>query len=321
MGRNRKLCWICTLALFGCLGLSFTALGEDRPVRVQKINKLLYMYNFYYLPFSVEFREGRTINDILPFFPGKFAEAGRLLTADELQQLDKEWNLIKDPWKKKSLLLSTQVPVNQSVRISQHMASHRVALSRTAFDTLSITDRIQLADVLKSKSPEVQAAFKQLRFLKSFLSPLEEEKFNFFMVSASWCESCREYRVLLESYFKAFPNPELNLHSLVIDDPREEIFESRILKELFPNPAKYSHDSIPRFLAIESLGGKTVVYEEGEALLELYERYFKQHRGYMDSKSSLFRGNRGPASTQPTLSPLTQGARNPLEPSLSSIAK
>jgi thiol-disulfide isomerase/thioredoxin len=287
------------------------ARAEDRgPLRTTKINKLLYMYLFYYLPFSVEFREGRTANDILPFFPSKIADASRLLSADELQSLDSEWNTLKEPWKKKSLLLATAVPSASTVRITQHLASHRIPLSRSAFDTLSLSDRIQLNEVLRSKAPEVQSAFKQLRFLKSFLQPSDEDKLNFFMVSASWCESCREYRVLMESYFKTFPNQDLVLHSLVIDDPKEEIFDSKLLKELFPNPAKYSHDSIPRFLALENLNGKTTVYEEGEALLELYERYFKQHRGYVDNQTSLFRG-RGPASV--TSSP---GAT--LGPSLSS---
>jgi hypothetical protein len=146
--------------------------------------------------------------------------------------------------------------------------------------------------------------------LKSFLQPLEEEKFNLFIVSASWCESCREYRVLLESYLKAFPHPDLNLHSLVIDDPKEEIFDSRLLKELFPNPAKYSHDSIPRFLSIETVAGKTTVLEEGEALAEFYARYLKPHRGYLDGQSTLFRGLRTPAS-----------ATNVLQPSLSATGR
>ncbi len=66
---------------------------------------------------------------------------------------------------------------------------------------------------------------------------------------------------------------------------------------------------MPRFLALETLNGKTTVYEEGEALLELYERYFKQHRGYLDSRTSLFRG-RTPASKP-----------NPLQPALSSSGR
>jgi len=32
-----------------------------------KPNKLLHMYEIFYLPFSIEFREGRTPNDIFPF--------------------------------------------------------------------------------------------------------------------------------------------------------------------------------------------------------------------------------------------------------------
>lgn len=284
-----------------------TTFASNAESRSGKVNKLLYMYNFYYLPYSVEFREGRTINDILPFMPGKFGDPGRLLTAEELQTLDREWSIQRESLKTKSILNSTPVSPGSNVRISNRIVSHRIPLTRGAFDTLPITDRIQLNDVLKGKTPEVQAAFKQLRFLKSFLTPLEEEKFNFFLISASWCESCREYRILFETYFKMFPNADVGFHSVVIDDPNEQIFESRILKELFPNPERYSHDSIPRFLAVETVGGKSTVFEEGEALLEIYERFFKKNRGYLDGKSSVFRGFRSTAGK--------------LDPSVSSLAK
>jgi hypothetical protein len=222
--------------------------------------------------------------------------------------LDLEWNKIKEAWKKKSLLLLTPVATGESVRISQRLISHHIPLTRTAFDTLSINDRIQLGQALQTKAPEVQAAFKQLRFLKSFLRPGDEEKFNFFIISASWCDSCREYRNLFESYFKAFPAPLVNLHSVVIEDPKEEIFDARILKELFPNPKKYSHNSIPRFLALESVRGKTTIWEEGEALQELYERFYKLHHGFLNPRVTLFRNSRGLASggIDPSLTAVTK---------------
>jgi thiol-disulfide isomerase/thioredoxin len=268
------------------------------------VNKLLYMYDFYYLPFSITWREGRTVNDIIPLITDKPGEPSRLLKAEELQSLDKDWNAIKERWKKRSLLLSTQVDLNQSVHISQRLVSHHIPLSRGPFDTISITDRIQLNDALKTKSPEVQATFKQLRFLKSFLQPLEEEKFNFFIISASWCDSCKEYRILLETYMKTFPSSGLVLHSVVIEDPKEEIFDAKILKELFPHPNKYTHDSIPRFLAIETVQGKTALWEEGEALKELYERFYKEHRGFLDSKTQLFKSNGARLLASPQLSSL-----------------
>jgi hypothetical protein len=274
------------------------------------VNKLLQMYNFYYLPFSIQWRQGKTPNDIIPLMAEKPNEPPRLLKAEELETLDKEWNALKDGWKKRSLLLSTAVPLNQSVRISQRLVSHRVPLNRGPFDTISITDRIQLNEALKEKSAEVQAAFRQLRFLKSFVQPVEEDRFNFFIVSASWCDSCKEYRVLLETYLKSFPNPGMVLHSLVIDDPKEEIFDSKILKDLFPHPEKYTHDSVPRFLAIETVNGKTTVWEEGEALEALYDRFFKPFRGFLDNRMTLFRkdGARpvSPSALDPQLSAVTK---------------
>ena len=248
------------------------------------------MYQFFYLPFSVDFREGRTSNDILPYIKVSESEPPRLLKPQELQTLDKEWAILREPWKKKSLLLSTQVPPGTSNTITQKLVSHHITLSRGAFDTLSSPERIQLAEMIKRKPPEVQAAFKQLRFLKSFLTPVQEERFNFFIFSPSWCESSREYRVLFEAYIKNFPNLGFNLHSVVIEDPKEEIFDSKLIKELFPNTKKYSHDSVPRFLAIENVQGNTLIWEEGEALKELYERYFIPLRGFMNNRSSLFSG-------------------------------
>jgi thiol-disulfide isomerase/thioredoxin len=275
---------------------------------VQPVNKLLYMYRFYYLPFSLEFQEGRTVNDILPFFPGENKSALKLLQAEELETLDGEWNKIKASWRQKSLFLATPVPTGQTRRISQHLASHVIPLSRGAFDTLPINDRIMLANALRTKSPQVQAAFTQLRFLKSFLGPQDDGKFNFFVIGASWCESSREYRILFETYFKEFPNSDVNLHSVVIDDPKEQIFDSRILRELFPNPARYSHNNLPRFLAIETVNGTTTIYEEGEALQQLYDRFFYMHRGYLDSKVTIFRNNRarGASDVDPLLSSISK---------------
>ena len=255
-------------------------------------NKLLYMYRLYYLPFSVEFRQGKTKDDILPFIQEKNAEGLRLLRAEELQNLDSEWNAIKDPWKQKSLLQGTNVPLNQTVALSSHLYSHHVGISRNAFDSVSLNDRIVLTEKLKGKPPEVQASFKQLTFVKSFLSAFDQERFNFFIFSASWCDSCKEYRVLLESLVKNFPEQNLNLHSVMIEDTKEEIFEKPILKELFPNPKKYSHESIPRFLSFEVVNGVPTVLEEGEALKALYERFLKVHRGYLDSKSALFKSGK-----------------------------
>ena len=132
-----------------------------------KTNKLLYMYDFYYLPFSVFFREGKTINDVLPYI--RSGDDLRLIKAAELQSLDSEWNTMKISMKNKSLLQNTPVPINQTVWLTPHMASHHIAIDRTAFDRLPLPERIRLASTLKNKSPEVQASYRQLRFLLIFL--------------------------------------------------------------------------------------------------------------------------------------------------------
>lgn len=269
-------------------------------------NKLLYMYRLYYLPFGLEFEEGRTANDILPFLPEKYPDPSRLITAQELKTLDEEWTGLKKSWSKRSLLETTKVPLDRSVRITQKLASHRIPLTRSAFDGISIGDRIQIKEAMKSKPPQVQATFRQIRFLKSLLTPLELEKLNFFVVGASWCNSSREYRILMESYFKRFPSSKINFHSLVIDDPKEKIFDSKLLKELFPNPKLYSHNTIPRFLAIEVVNGKTRLYEEGEALREVYERHFKKHRGFLDSQTSLLGKSEKKPSVDPFLSSVSK---------------
>jgi len=267
------------------------ARGDESPTR--PVNKLLYMYRFYYLPFSVDFREGKTLNDILPVIDDSETGEKRLIKADELQKLDEEWSALKEPFRKKSLFLNTPVPPNSTVRISSHLVSHRTMLSRNAFDSLNLNERILVKQTLKGKPPEVQANYKQLLFLKSLLGKEDDGKFNLFIVSASWCESCREYRVMFESYFRTFLPEMVNVHSLLIDDSKEQIFEHPFLRELFPNELKYSHNSIPRFLVVDSTGGTQMVLEEGEALEALYNRFFKAKRGYLDEKSSLFEKRKG----------------------------
>ena len=147
------------------------------------------------------------------------------------------------------------------------------------------------------------AAFYQLRFLKSLLESSDEAKFNFFIVSASWCDSSREYRTLLESYFKKFPNAHLTLHSVVVDDPKKQIFDSRLMKELFPHPKRYTHETVPRFLAMQIVNGQPKIWEEGEALRELYERFYASHRGFLAPQIKLFKGATGTTATfDPVLS-------------------
>jgi len=259
-----------------------------------KINKLLYMYRIYYLAFSIDFKENENANDITPLVSDK--QSLRAITKNELKVLQGEWEKIRLSWQKKSLLLSTAVTLGQTMRISASLVSHSVPLSRNAFSNTPINEQIQINAALSDKSEEVKANFRQLRFVKSFLSPTDDHRMAFFIFSPSWDLSSKDYRVLLESYLKKFPEMKFHLHSVVIDDPKERIFEANIFKELFPHRERYTHDNTPKFIAFEILGGQPILLEEGEALKLLYERFLQKHRGFLDEDMSLFRKPRNISS-------------------------
>ncbi len=243
----------CTITLLALLLSGLTPARADEPLA----SKLQYMYRLFYLPFPLEFVAGRDVDTVLPYRLDAKGKPGKMLEAHQLVALDTKWNSIRNEWKRKSLLEFTKVPEGKSTRITQRLVSHHVSLTKPVIEPT--------------------------RFLQSFLSPEDTKRFNFFLISASWCESSREYRNLLEGYFKRFPDPELTLHSVVVEDPKNAIFDSRFMKELFPNPKRYTHDTVPRFLAYAVVNGKPKVWEEGEALKELYERYYIKHRGFLGS--------------------------------------
>jgi thiol-disulfide isomerase/thioredoxin len=273
------------------LGFIHTAYADTEVFK--PVNKLQYLYQLFYLPFEIDFKEGEKVDEIILWIMNE--EKPRVLKASELKKLDGEWAKLREPWVKKSLLLSTPVDLGKSVRISPRLISHKIPIYQGLLDRINLEQRMLLKEELSNKSPEVEANTKQIVFLKSLLNKEDESKFNFFLVSASWCESCKEYRVLFETYAKTFPHPDLTLHSLYIDDPKEQIFEKPLLKSLFPNPKRYSHETIPRFIAMEIKDGKYSVWEEGEALKEVYERYFKEHRGFLKQKVSPFTKTHYPA--------------------------
>jgi hypothetical protein len=282
-----------TLALVALLLHSFAPVFGADDKDIPKVNKLLYMYEFFYLPFGLEFRVGRNLETILPYVVDARGEASRLVEAHELVALDTEWTKVRNEWKSKSLLEFQNVPVGKSLRITQRLVSHRLPVTRAAVDTLPLADRSALSETLRGKSPAVIAAFYQLRFIKSLLEPSDDGKFNFFIVSASWCESSREYRNLLEAYFKKFPNPLLTLHSVVVDDPKKQIFDSRLMKELFPHAKRYTHETVPRFIAMQMVNGQPKIWEEGEALRELYDRFYASHRGFLAPEIKSFKATAG----------------------------
>jgi len=267
------------------LGLLFSLEGYAKT----PTNKLLQMYRLFYLPFSIDFNQGKEMNDIFPLVKDESGKHSQLLKPEQLRLLEEEFSEARKPWEKNSLFLNTKVEVNKTQRITQRLISHRLSLKSTAWDKVSVSDQIKVKALLKDKPTLVKKAVTQYQFLRSFLIGLEEEKFHFFVVGPSWCESTKEYRYMLEHYAKTFPDSQWNLHSVLIEDPNEKIFESPILEDLFPFPENYSHDSVPRFIALQKENGQLKVWEEGDALFELQKRFLDTHRGFLHKNTTTFR--------------------------------
>lgn len=247
-----------------------------------KFNKLREMYSFYYLPFNVHFKVGEQNDDIFPMVPDTMGQLTKIVSPEDMKKIEAEWSVIRETWKKKSLFLLTPVELGKKVRISNRLISHKIGVNRTAMDHLSLSHKMVLQQSLRDKPADVQANMTQLAFLKSFMDDNDKQNFNFFIFAPSWCASSKEYRAIFESYFKRFATPQLTLHSVIIEDPEESIFDSKVFKELFPHNLQYSHEIVPRFLAFEQKDGRSVVYEEGEALAVLFENFFKQHQGFLN---------------------------------------
>lgn len=281
---------IRTLSLaLSILFLIHSSSGFSETVVKEPSNKLLHMYELFYLPFTIEFKQGRTYNDIFPLVADKRGEFSQLLNPEQLKGLDLEFSSERKNWQKTSLFLNTPLDLNESQQITQHLFSHRISLKRTAWDQVSVADQIKVKALLEGKPEMVKKAVTQYQFLRSLMKGASEEKFNFFVIGPSWCESSKEYRYILEYYAKKFPHSELVIHSVVIDDPQEQIFGSQLLQDLFPFPENYSHDSVPRFLALQKDHGQLKVWEEGDALTELKNRFLAQHRGFLDSSLPIMR--------------------------------
>jgi len=284
------------LFLLGTLlfcSLTGTSRGEDSveppPLAKAPTNKLLHMYELFYLPFTIEFKQGKTFNDIFPLIADEKGEFTQLLKPDQLKNLDQEYSSERLSWSKNSLFLNVSLELDESQRITQRLIAHRIGLKKTAWDKVSVADQIKVKALLDGKPDLIKKSVTQVQFLRGFLKDYEEEKFNFFIIGPQWCESSREYRYILEYLSKKFPNPQLILHSVTIEDPEEKIFDSQLMKDLFPFPENYSHDSVPRFLALQKERGQLKVWEEGDALVELRNRFLGQHRGFLDSSIPIMR--------------------------------
>lgn len=274
------------------LGFLLVLMGLGFPIELYAKtppNKLLNMYRLFYLPYKIEFKQGKELNDIFPLLATEGEKKPHLIKPEQLRTLDAEYSAERKPWEKHSLFLNTPVEMGKSQRISQRLVSHRLNLKSTAWDKVSVAEQIKVKALMEGKSELVKKAVTQYQFLRSFLSGLDEEKFNFFVIGPSWCESTREYRYLLEYYAKTFPDSRWILHSVIIDDPNEKIFDSRILEDLFPFPENYSHDSVPRFIALQKENGQLKVWEEGDALVQLQTRFLEEHKGFLHKTTSVFR--------------------------------
>lgn len=249
---------------------------------LKPVNKLKYLYYFSYLPYNIEFIEGKSVNEIFPVVIDK--KTPRLLRNKELQKIDEQWAGIKEKLHTKSLLTKTPVKLGETVRISPRLVSHNIPPVKGCLDILPVNEQLEWKHLIEKKPADQQVLFRQVAFLQKFIERQDEGRINLFLIGTSWCESCKEYRVLFESYLKEFSPEALTLHNLVIEDPKEQIFDLLLLKDLFPHPEKYTHDSIPRFITFEMQGKKPVVLEEGEALQYVYENIFKPHHGYLQSK-------------------------------------
>jgi hypothetical protein len=258
------------------------SLAKAEVATENKFNKLREMYSFYYLPFNIGFKVGNQKDDVFPVIRDAMGALTVTVNAEEMKKVETAWKGTREDWKKRSLFLSTPVDLGKKVRISPHLVSHKIGVNRTALDSLSFANKLIFQKTLQDKSPEIQTKVTQLFFLKSFLEDRDKNDFNFFIISPNWCASSKEYQAIFEAYFKKFTPAKLTIHSIVVEDTDESIFDSKLFKELFPNSQIYSHEMVPRFLALQQKEGASVVYEEGEALSALYENFFKQHQGFLN---------------------------------------
>ncbi len=245
------------------------------------VHKLREMYQVFYLPFFFEFKE--VGKEVEPYQIGDRGEP-RTINSVDLEKKIKQWDEVRKGWKRRSLILTAQPEVNTSQKLTQKIFLHRIALSKGPFDGLPLIERTRADEVLKKLSPEQQAVFNQTLFLKNFLTGGQVSKFNLFVFAPQWCASSKEYILLLEEYSKRLSGMDWLLHVVFIEDPNRQFFGSKLKKLLLPHPEKYSHETTPVFLALQDQADKATIWEEGEAVKELYDRYLKPHKGFLSSK-------------------------------------
>ncbi len=254
----KKLIFSISLLIF-----AIVARGEE--FKTPKPDKLQSMYRLYYLAMGIEFKEGENKTDILPYVESAPEKFDKLLKPEEFEKIDAEWSNLKQDWQKKSLLLKSPADLGRSLSVTQTLRNHYVRTGRSA------------SEIVSFNSGETA----QLKLLKSFIQPNEENKTHFFVIGPDWCLSSMEYRVILEGLFKEFQNPKFVLHNIMIADPEQKIFESKFLKEILSSNAKQPLETVPVFLSLSFKDGKAEVLEEGDAIENLLEKHLIKHRGFL----------------------------------------
>ncbi|NBX82908.1 hypothetical protein EBQ90_07455 [bacterium] len=83
--------WKNSQSLLIVILLGFTGWANAEPAHLtsktpkEPTNKLLHMYELFYLPFSIVFKQGKTPNDIFPLVTDKKGEFTQLLLPEQLK--------------------------------------------------------------------------------------------------------------------------------------------------------------------------------------------------------------------------------------------
>ena len=151
----------------GILFLMTAPRGFSEPAPKEPTNKLLHMYELFYLPFTIEFKQGRTYNDIFPLVADKKGAFTQLITPEQLKALDQEFSSERKTWQKSSLFLNTPLELNESQQITQRLFSHRISLKRTAWDQVSVADQIKVKALLEDKPDMVRKQLPNTSFYEA----------------------------------------------------------------------------------------------------------------------------------------------------------
>ena len=258
------------------------SVSTDKAPLPPVIAKVPLLYSLYYLPFSASFSEGRGLSEVVGTLLNKAGKPVRYLHPADMEKYDKRLEQVISQWQKESLLLKTKVTENKPAAISAHLVSHLIKYDDSAFRLLPLGQRLDAEVPLAGESQSNYEKRRQQVFLETFLRESDKKLVNVFVVSASWCASCYQYRILLEKYAKWFFPPDAVLHSVTVEDPQEKMAKGRAYQELFRERSSRENASVPAFIWYDGRKNPPEISEEGAALQKLYESYLESHRGFLD---------------------------------------